>query len=1168
MDVSFYIGRSGSGKTYTVQEEIRQQMRAEPTGKPIIYLVPDQMTFQAEYALVQTASSGTTRAHVYSFSRLAWRVLQETGGAARYHIQNSGVHMLLRKIVEREKSQLKAFGRAADTTGFIQQLERMFKETKQYNLTPDTLQKTYETWVEDDAVGGGKLGLADKLHDATLIFQQAEEELAGKYVCAEDYLSLLAAQIPFSQMVQEATIYVDGFHTFTPQELDVIQALMAYGEEMTISLTLDRAVGSSHRNPLDLFYTTAKTYEDLMTVCNHAKATPCEPKLFTQGRRFTGEDIAHLEATFDQKPPSKKESKGSLHITSAVNRRAEIEAIARTMLGLVRDEGYRFHELAVLVRDLGTYSDLLETVLSDYEIPFFMDEKRSVLNHPLVELLRSVLEIIDGNWRYEAVFRALKTELLYPLGYPVDEMRERVDELENYVISYGIKGKQRFEQSATWQYRRQRTQADGERHQSAEEEAHEQRLHETKQLLLDPILTFENQVKKVKKVEERCRLLYSLLEELAIPQKIERLRDEAHDRGDLRRSFEHDQMWDSIIEMFDQLVEMAGDETTSIHLFRSMWDAGLESMSFAIVPPAIDQLTIADLDRSRLTGIKCAFLIGVNEGQLPKKPEDDGFLREEERNWLEEEGVEVAAGSTQQLLEESFLLYLAVSLPKDRLYLSYALADEEGRKLEPSPLFEQLKQPFEEVIENVSFNDPNEYTAHEQISFIQTPLKSLSFLTHQLQNGLKGYPISTVWYDTYNWFVENDRYKEETARVLSSLHFENQPISLDEDTSRKLYGEHVKTSVSRMETYQACSFAHFASHGLRLKERETYKLEAPDIGQLFHGALKEMAEKLRVDGRDFKSLTRSECERLAKTIVDDMAPKIQREILLSSHRYYYLKEKLEDVVARASYILSEQAKASGFSPIGLEVGFGPGEDLPPLQFNLDNGVKMELIGRIDRVDQATKEEEVLLRIVDYKSSAKDIDLAEVYYGLALQMLLYLDIVLSFSNEWLGTHVSPAGVLYFHVHNPIIQANEQLSSESIEEKLFKEFKMKGLLTGDQETVRLMDETLETGRSDIVPAGITKKGDFYSNSSVISPENYHALRTYLRKLVKQIGEAITNGDVSLNPYETKQQKACTFCKFAAVCQFDPVLETNQFRTLKPVKEKEIVEMMERKEEEPDE
>jgi ATP-dependent helicase/nuclease subunit B len=447
----------------------------------------------------------------------------------------------------------------------------------------------------------------------------------------------------------------------------------------------------------------------------------------------------------------------------------------------------------------------------------------------------------------------------------------------------------------------------------------------------------------------------------------------------------------------------------------------------------------------------------------------------------------------------------------------------------------------------------------EQLSFIVNKNVTLSYVTSQLQTWKRGYPIHSIWWDAYNYFIESEN-QLLTKRVLSSLSYQNKPEQLETSISRELYGEHIQGSVSRMEQFNSCPFSHFATHGLKLRERQYFKLEAPDIGQMFHSALKFISDRLQQLNIDWKELTKDQCERLSNDAVEKLAPRLQREILLSSNRYHYIKRKLQKILTRASTILSEHARASGFTPVGLELGFGKGGELPPIRFTLPNGCTMEVAGRIDRVDKATGSNGVLLRIVDYKSSDKNVQLTEVYYGLALQMLTYLDVIISNSSMWLGVKATPAGVLYFHVHDPMIQANTMLSADKLDEEIFKKFKMKGLLLGDEEAVRLMDNNLNEGStSNIIAAGLKKEGGFRSTSAVASEDEFDLLRNHVRSTFEKIGTNITDGIIDISPYKLKDKMPCAFCEYKSVCQFDELLAENNYRVLKSEKNDEVLKRM---------
>lgn len=1152
VSIQFILGRSGSGKTEWLLNEIRSKLSNEPLGQPIIYLVPDQMTFLAEYELVKTPGlAGMIRAQVFSFSRLAWRILQETGGIARHHLSSSGIQMMLRKLVEEHKQDLKVFTKACDKSGFISQLEAMLTEFKRYCLSPIEL----EQYLENADTEVDQKALTDKLHDLAILYMQLEKSLSEKYVDSEDYLRLLAEKVEDSSYLQGAELYIDGFHSFTPQEYEVIEALMGKVEKVTIALTTDQIYSDKLPHELDLFRMTGGTYFKLKQLVENTGAELHEPIVLKETPRFIdSESLSYLEQNYDVRPTFEFTKAPDITLLQAANRRAEIEGIARKINAMMKENKYRYRDLALFIRNTNEYQDLIEQVFKDYEIPFFIDQKRSMLNHPLIELIRSSLEVINGNWQYESVFRCIKTELLFPIDANKKVLREEMDQFENYVLSYGIKGA-RWTKDERFRYRRFYSLED-EYVVTDEEREMEEKINRLRELVVSPLHSLQKRLKRSKTGRELAESIYLYLEELHIPEKLEVIREEKEATGKLLEAREHDQVWQAVIGLLDEFVEMLDDQNISVKLFSEMLETGFEAMKFSLVPPAIDQVLIANIERSRFFHLKCTFIVGANDGIIPARPKDEGMLTEEDRERLHHQGIQLAPTVKQQLLDENFIIYLALSSPSDQLFISYPIADAEGKAMLPSIIIKRIQDMFPLIKIERLMNEPEQLDDEDQLAFLVNEDVALSYLTSQLQAWKRGYPVSSIWWDSYNYFMSSDE-KEKVARVLSSLYYENKTRNLTSDTSRKLYGKHIQGSVSRMEQFNSCAFSHFASHGLKLKERQVFKLEAPDIGQMFHAALKLISDRLHDLKLDWKGLTKDQCERLSVDAVEKLAPRLQREILLSSNRHHYIKRKLQKIVARASTILSEHAKASGFAPVGLELGFGKGEQLPPMRFTLPNGCTMEVVGRIDRVDKADSSKGILLRIVDYKSSDRSLQLTEVYYGLALQMLTYLDIIISNSNRWLGMEATPAGVLYFHVHDPIVSANSLLSEEDLEDEIFKKFKMKGLLLGDEEAIQLMDQTLEAGgTSKIVAARLLKKGGFSSTSSIASEEEFNLLRTFVRQEFQKIGTHITDGVIDISPYKLKDKTPCTYCSYKSVCQFDESLEENSYRALKQEKKDELL------------
>lgn len=1147
MSLRLIIGRAGSGKTTKCLNEIREQLRQQPAGPPIIYLVPEQMTFQSEYALVETPGlGGMIRAQVLSFTRLAWRVLQETGGMSRYHLNETGVRMLLRKIVEKQKEELVLFARATDKHGFIEQLEEMLIECKRYCITPAQLEET-EMQLRHRASAPEKV-LADKLKDLRLIYAEFERQLLQRYVDSEDYLRLLAEKIPQSRYIQEADIYVDGFHHFTPQEYMVLEQLLCCAKRVTVALTVDAPYNEHLPHDLHLFRMTGKTYHELRNIALLNNVSIEELEMLQENVRHRDEALRHLEMHYDARPAvSFPRDSESVQIYQATNRRAEVEGIAREIIRLARDERYRYREMAILVRNSEDYRDLFHTIFADYNIPYFIDEKESMMHHPFIELIRASLEAVHTNWRYEAIFRAVKTDLFFPPDSDVQAMREAMDQLENYVLGQGIYGAKWLER---WTYRRYRGLEGISVPQTNEEKAFEEKLNEWREMVAVPLLTLQKRLQKAKTGRDMCEALYLYFEQLDIPKKLEKLRDEAEQNGQLLEARHHEQAWGAVIELLDQYVEILGEEAMPLKLFAAIIETGLDSLQFSLVPPAIDQVLIAHFDRSRLTDVKCVFIIGVNEGVIPAKKSDGGMLSEQDRELLHHFSVRVAPPSREQLLDEPFALYLALASPSERLYMTYPLADEEGKSLLPSMFIKRMKEMFPSILEKQWGNEPLSLSLEEQLSFITNHLTTLKSLAVQLQAWKRQYSVEPIWWDVYNCYTEQGEWKERAKKVLRALFYENKPKKLEKAIGKKLYGHKIKASVSRVEQFNRCPFAHFASYGLRLKERNVFRLEAPDVGQLFHYALKMITERIRAEKLDWAELSKQQCEKLSYEAVEQIVPYIQQEILLSSHRYHYVKRKLQRIMARTTSVLSEQAKRSGFAPLEVELQFGDNGPLPSLLFPLADGTVLELVGRIDRIDRAESSRGVLLRVIDYKSSHKKLDFTEIYYGLTLQMLAYLDVIIEYAEQLVGTNAFPAGVLYFHIHNPIIKSpNGILKAEEAEQKILESFKMNGLLLEDYEAIQLMDKTIDVGKgSAIVPVKINKDGSVSKTSAVVSEQEFALLRRHVRTIFQQVGMQMIDGVVDIAPYKRKSETACQYCEFKAVCQLDESLDQDRYRLLK--------------------
>lgn len=1166
MTIRFLLGRAGSGKSEQILQEIRAALHVQPDGTPLMLLVPEQATFQKEHALVSTPGlGGLLRAQVLSFRRLAWRVMQESGGTAGIPIDETGKAMLLTKLLHKHQNELRWFKGGPDKMGAVKQLATLLSEFKRYQVTPHVLGAYLQQKLSQSESSFLNSELQDKLHDLLQISQSFEEELARQYLDGEAYLTRLANHLSEVAWLQEADIWIDGFFGFTPQEMAAVVGLCQYARSVTIALTLNRPYAPGDQpHELDLFHPTARTMlalrKQLEAVGIHEVIVESMPN--EQLPRFSkSPQLSHLEQQYELRLSSRKKvqpisadrSVTDIQLVSAVNRMAEVEGVAREMIRQAREHGLRWRDMAIRVRNLDAYGDLLAAVLTDNGVPFFMDQKRTILHHPLAELIRSTLEALDYNWRYEPIFRAVKTgffqSMLEQAEQPSTIGARAFDELENYVLAHGIHGYQ-WKQDRSWTLWQAPSLEDDGKITAQPNEDYRLRLERSRQAVLQPLHRMEEAVNNSKTMHDMVMDLYNYLMQLQVPLQLTQWSDEAITNGQPERAKEHAQVWDRVMDLFEQLVQLMGDEPVDRTLFAKLIEAGLENVQLGLVPPALDQVLIGSIDRTRATQVKVSFVLGANDGELPARPKEEGILTESEREFLAGNGISLAEGSRRKMLDESFLIYTVICAPSEQLWISYPIADAEGKTLLPSELIHQIRGLFPGLPVHFLLSEPPiQQDSNLAMPFLTNETKAMSYLTVQLRQWMRGDDIDSVWWNVYNRFLQNQQGRDRLEQVIQSLTYRNQELPLSYETSLSLYGSHFTTSVSRMERFVRCPFSQFASHGLRLKERKLHRLESPEVGQLYHAALKIIVQQLYTDIANGSIPNEHQLAIAASAAIDSLAPRLQSEILLSSSRYQYISAKLKNVVRRVAESLLDHAKYSTFVPVGLELGFGPKEPLPALTYSLPNGRKMDIVGRIDRVDVAESDHGLLLRLIDYKSSEQRIQLSKIYHGLSLQMITYLDVLMTHAERWLGRPALAAGIFYYHVHYPLVQTKIALEPEKATKEVRKKLKLLGLVRADVQTVQLMDQRFEgeLKTSDLIPITLTKEGMFKRKSFVATDAQWDSLRGYVRRVVKQIGTDLTDGNVSITPYQMNKETPCTFCSYKPVCAFDRLAPGNQFQTL---------------------
>lgn len=1124
MALRLIIGRAGTGKSYRCLAEIKAQLEINPE-KNLIYLVPEQASFHAEKKLLSFCSlEATFQATVSSFRRLAWRVLQEVGGGIYPVLNDEGKAMILRHLLHKNKAQLNLFTKGSDNLGLLENLVSTFAEFKAYQIKPadlaNFLAKRKTATPEDFSI---------KIADLALIYEAFDTYIKKQYLDTGDDLDLLAQKVSQSDFLKKAEIWLDGFHGFTPQEYAIIRELLVHVPCVHLTLCLDKLNLSKNLTETDLFYPPWETYHKIMEIAQEVQCQIEDSVFldFSGPHRYQNEALAFLEEKWSKTKKTNEQKAQNLKLILAGNRRAEVEGTIREIIRLCREKGYRYQDIAIMTRDFTQYESLLASILQEYQIPYFIDKKRSIPTHPLPELIKGALEVVQGGFYYPSLFRYLKTDLV-----PIS--RQEVDLIENYSLARGIRGKAWLDETKWLKHGEEFT---------SEEIKESTRVNNARLKAISGLVLLQESFQAAETIREYTKAFYDFLVHLRVNQKLENWSFKAESEGRVEEAFIHSQLWGKIIDLMDQIVQVLGEQVVSAQEFIQILTSGIDYLEIGLIPPGLDQVIIGSPQRSRLPDVKAVFLIGVNDGVFPARVMEEGFFSDQERNHLAREKIILAPNSEKRLFFEQFLSYITLTRASEYLWVSAPLADEEGKSLNPSHLMQKLCECFfhqEDCFEFIASDLLN----GSQEEFITRPRPTLRTLAKVLRSGLKGEEIPELWWHVYNWYLNDKEWYKPLESIVKALFYTNREESLPVNLVRKMYGTSLRTSVSRLEKYKACPFAHFLNYGLRLEERAQYKLKKPDVGRFFHAALENVYHSLQKEGLVLGELSWGQLQSLTEKCVDELIFHWENEILISSARAQYLSKKLKRTVLRAIKVLQQHEQRGTFRPIGMEVSFGMKDSkLPGLKIELADGTHVLLQGRIDRIDGAKSHEGYYIRVVDYKSGTAGLSLLEIYYGLKLQLLAYLDVLMTNASELVAEQVRPGGILYFKISDPILPEKGPLASPEIEKRILQELRMKGYLLKEPDVIKMMDQEIN-GHSDLINAGMSKEDKLYKSNNLLSLEEFDRLRLHVKEVLQEIAAEMMSGNVAIKPYRHQGKSPCQYCTYSAICRFEPGVSGNEY------------------------
>lgn len=1139
MSLRFCFGPSGSGKSHRIYEEIMQRAAEEP-GRNFLIIVPDQFTMQTQKDLVMRSDrDGILNIDVLSFGRLSHRILEEVGTKEMPVLDDTGKSLVLQKVAADLKEQLPAMGSLLHKQGYIHEVKSAISEFMQYGISTQDMDKLITSAQKRGA-------LAMKLKDLKTLYRGFQDYIRDHFITTEETLDVLRRSLSKSKILKGSVVVFDGFTGFTPIQNRLIQELMRVCAETIVTVTI--GVGEDPYKmdgEQKLFHLSKKTVADLEKLAAEAEVERGED-LFVKGgpNRFAKAPALHyLEQNlfrYQYEPYAGEQQE--IHMFEALSPREEVHQTALYIRHLIREQGMTYRDIAVVIGDLEGYASYVETEFGQLEIPCFLDRTRGIVLNPMIEYIKSALQLYIKDFSYNTVFHFLRSGM-------ADISREEIDELENYVIRTGARGYRTY--SRLFTRRTEELQGNAEGSEQAEEKTME-RLNRIRQQFMDAVEILH--MGSQEKAGDYVSHLYDFLEQNQVQQKLLNYQQQFEKEGDLSRAREYAQIYRLVMDLLDQVYELLGEEEISRQEFADILEAGFGEITVGTIPQNVDRIVVGDMERTRLKQVKVLFFLGVNDGSIPKNASKGGIISDMDREFLIESGTEMAPSPRQQMYIQRLYLYLNMTKPSEQLYLSYAKVNSEGKGIRPSYLIDTVRKLFPAM----SVEYPQNRSRLEQIEGRQEGARYLAEELREYVEGTLPEEERQDFYLMYRAYEADAAGRDLLTRAAFRRYRES---GLSRIVARALYGQQLENSVSRLETYAACACRHFLQYGLSLQEREEFGFEASDMGTVYHAVLENFAGKLAESNLTWWDFTEDFAAKAVKESVEAYAAIYGETVLYSSARNEYAITRMSRILTRTVLTLQKHLKQGSFQPDDYELSFRFAEDLDSIHVDLSEDEKMHLQGRIDRIDVAEDAEHVYVKVIDYKSGNRKFDLAALYYGLQLQLVVYMNEAMEMeSRKHPDKEIVPAALLYYHIDDPTIETPVELTDEQINEQILAKLRMNGVVNSDPRVVERLDRYMQD-KSVVIPVEKKKDGSFSARSGVLSREEMQLISSYVDAKIRSIGREILDGKIAANPYEKGNEEACTYCAYKKVCGFDGSIPGYEKRQLEDLDKQALMQRMQK-------
>lgn len=1137
MSLRFCFGPSGSGKSHRIYEEIMQRAAEEP-GRNFLIIVPDQFTMQTQKDLVMRSDrDGILNIDVLSFGRLSHRILEEVGTKEMPVLDDTGKSLVLQKVAADLKEQLPAMGSLLHKQGYIHEVKSAISEFMQYGISTQDMDKLITSAQKRGA-------LAMKLKDLKTLYRGFQDYIRDHFITTEETLDVLRRSLSKSKILKGSVVVFDGFTGFTPIQNRLIQELMCVCAETIVTVTI--GVGEDPYKmdgEQKLFHLSKKTVADLEKLAAEAEVERGED-LFVKGgpNRFAKAPALHyLEQNlfrYQYEPYAGEQQE--IHMFEALSPREEVHQTALYIRHLIREQGMTYRDIAVVIGDLEGYASYVETEFGQLEIPCFLDRTRGIVLNPMIEYIKSALQLYIKDFSYDTVFHFLRSGM-------ADISREEIDELENYVIRTGARGYRTY--SRLFTRRTEEMQGNAEGSEQAEEKTME-RLNRIRQQFMDAVEILH--MGSQEKAGDYVSHLYDFLEQNQVQQKLLNYQQQFEKEGDLSRAREYAQIYRLVMDLLDQVYELLGEEEISRQEFADILEAGFGEITVGTIPQNVDRIVVGDMERTRLKQVKVLFFLGVNDGSIPKNASKGGIISDMDREFLIESGTEMAPSPRQQMYIQRLYLYLNMTKPSEQLYLSYAKVNSEGKGIRPSYLIDTVRKLFPAM----SVEYPQNRSRLEQIEGRQEGARYLAEELREYVEGTLPEEERQDFYLMYRAYEADAAGRDLLTRAAFRRYRES---GLSRIVARALYGQQLENSVSRLETYAACACRHFLQYGLSLQEREEFGFEASDMGTVYHAVLENFAGKLAESNLTWWDFTEDFAAKAVKESVEAYAATYGETVLYSSARNEYAITRMSRILTRTVLTLQKHLKQGSFQPDDYELSFRFAEDLDSIHVDLSEDEKMHLQGRIDRIDVSEDAEHVYVKVIDYKSGNRKFDLAALYYGLQLQLVVYMNAAMEMeSRKHPDKEIVPAALLYYHIDDPTIETPVELTDEQINEQILAKLRMNGVVNSDPGVVERLDRYMQD-KSVVIPVEKKKDGSFSARSGVLSREEMQLISSYVDAKIRSIGREILDGKIAANPYEKGNEEACTYCAYKKVCGFDGSIPGYEKRQLEDLDKQALMQRM---------